>query len=402
MKFASITAYCMLAATLAFAAGKDALGNITADLNAAMTYSVSPGHPEATLAKAQSLINSGKKGADLNEAARFAKASLRAQAINPAALNVLGYTLSEGKITNIARARKIETLAYRTSRRDINVIRWMIADGERRGDLPAILRYYDNGMRLGPEAQEILFPRLTLAMGITDFHPMFRPYIKNNAPWLASFLGYNVYNSKTPDKVAEAIMMAGGLPKNDEKYRGLEGSLLNTLVAQSFHNTAQRYYISLDKTKAVNLSSLALTQDNVNPLRAPITWQPVNTAAAGGDFSASPIKGKMTLQGFVLPSGNGNIATKLLYLTPGSYTFKASREIRLTGENALVTVKLNCLSVNNTQTIWNGDLLSNKGYEPISVPANCPAQSFVIWLSGGDGQNGTELSISEMAITPAK
>jgi hypothetical protein len=400
-KIAAMVSYSIIAVMIAFFVGKDALANIAESLNAPLVHKISSGHPAGNLAKAQALLNSGKKGREMADASQFAKASIRTQAINPAALNVLGYVLSESKTPDITKARKIQALAYRTSRRDINVIRWMIADGERRGDLPDILKYYDNGMRLGPESQQILFPRLNLAMGVAAFHPMFSPYIKNNASWLPNFLGYTLYNSKTSDKVAEAIMMAGGLPKNDQKYREIEGGLLGLLTSQGHFDIAKQYYLTLDDAKPNILNSLALTQDNVNPLRSAITWQPVNTASAGGDFVSSPVKNKMMLQAFVLPGGNGNIAAKLLYLSSGTYSFKAKREVQNRGDNALGTAKLSCVSGGQQQMIWSGDLLRNQGYDKILVPAGCTAQSFAIWLSGGDAQSGTEILISDLAITPA-
>ncbi len=401
-KLAGIAFYAAAAATIAFFAGKDALANIAASINAPQTYQISQSHPAGSVALAQKLINSSKKGKELADAARFAKASLRTQAINPAALNALGYTLSEGKNANLSSARKIQALAYKTSRRDINVIRWLIADGERTGDLKAILRYYDNGMRLGPDAQEILFPRLNLAMGLPLFHPLFAPYVKNNASWLPNFLGYSLYNSKTSDKVADAIMMAGGLPKNNQKYREIEGSLLGLLTSQGHYATAKKYYLSLDDAKPAILSSLSLTPGNVDPLRSAITWQSVSGAAAGGDFGTSADKGKMVLQTFVLPNENGNVATKLLFLTPGRYNFKAKVDARVAGGSTLAAAKLSCVSGGKVQSIWQGDLLTNQGYDLIPIPPGCSAQSMAIWLSAGEGQNGEEILISELAITPAK
>ncbi len=400
-KIAVTVSYSVIAVTIAFFVGKDALANIAESFNAPLVYEISSAYPAGNLAKAQVLLNSGKKGREMTDAFQFAKASIRAQPINPAALNVLGYVLSEGTKPDLTKARKIQALAYRTSRRDINVIRWMIADGERRGDLPDILKHYDNGMRLGAESQQILFPRLNLAMGVPAFLPMFKPYIKNNASWLPNFLGYTLYNSKTSDKIAEAIMMAGGLPKNDQKYREIEGGLLGLLTSQGHFSTAKQYYLTLGDARPNILDSLALSQVNVNPLRSAITWQPVNTASAGGDFVSSPIKNRMMLQAFVLPGGNGNIATKLLYLSPGTYSFKAKLEIQNIGDNALGTVKLSCVSGSKQLVIWSGDLLRNQDYDKISVPAGCTAQSFAIWLSGGDAQSGTEILISELAITPA-
>jgi hypothetical protein len=398
-KLLGIGCYAVIALACAFIVGRNALANVASSINAQAVHRISPAHPKGNLAKAEALLNTGKKGRELSDAANYAKASLRVQAINPAALHVLGYVNTEKNNSELPKARKIQALAYRTSRRDINVIRWMIADGERRGDLPEILKYYDIGMRLGPDAQQALFPRLNLAMGVTSFHPMFKPYIQNNAPWLANFLGYSVYNSKTSDKLAEAIMLAGGLPKNVKSYRETEGLLLGLLVSQGHFDTSRQYYLSLNDAKPNVLSSLSLTSENVNPLRSAITWQPVSGAAAGGDFLTAPVKNKMILQASVLPSGNGNVATKLLYLTPGTYSFSAKRELQSRGDNALADVKLNCVIKGREQLLWSGDLLRNQGYDKIIVPQGCTSQSFAIWLSGGDSQVGTEILISELAIT---
>jgi hypothetical protein len=395
------TVYSAAAVVLAFLAGKDATANIAAGINGALAAQISANHPAATLAKAQALLNTGKKGAALTKAARYAKASLLAQPINPAALHVAGYALSESGNPDITKARRLEALAYRTSRRDINVIRWMIADGERRGDLPAILKYYDIGMRLGPEAQDTLFPRLNLAMSVPEFHPMFAPYIKGDATWLPAFLGYVISNSKTSDQVANAIMMAGGLSKTNAAYRPIEGYILNLLTSQGHYGTARQYYLTLGGANPSILGSTAFTQDNVNPLRSAITWQAVNGAAKGGDFAVSPVKNRMLLQSFALSGESGDIATKLLFLKPGNYAFKAARNIGLEGSRAMATAKLSCVALGKNQFIWSGDLLKNSGYDKIAIPSDCPVQSLSIWLNGGEGQNGTEISISDISITPA-
>lgn len=395
------TLYTAAACVMAFYVGKDATANIAAGINGTLVAQISAKHPAATLAKAQALLNTGKKGAVLTKAARYAKASVLLQPINPAALHVAGYVLSERNNPDIIKARRIEALAYRTSRRDINVIRWMIADGERRADLPAILKYYDTGMRLGPEAQETLFPRLNLAMSVPAFHPMFVPYIKGDAPWLPAFLGYAIANNKTSDQIANAIMMAGGLPKKNEAYRPTEGSILTLLTSQGHYDIARQYYLTLSGANPSVLASTAFTRDNVNPLRSAITWQPVSGAAKGGDFTVSAIKNRMLLQGFALSGESGDIAAKLLFLKPGNYAFKAARSIGLEGSRAMATVKLSCVALGKNQIIWSGDLLKNSGYNVITIPSDCQTQSLSIWLNGGEGQNGTEISISDISITTA-
>jgi hypothetical protein len=398
-KAAILLLYGIIAITLAFWAGKNALGNIVAGLNAAGVVQIDSNHHAGLSAQAEAIINSNDRSEKLDEAFRLAKQSIKAQPLNTSALNAAAYALSRSKTPQAGKAKKLQLLAFKTTRRSINVIRWLISDSQQGGDLPAILRYYDTGMRLGSDEQDILFPQLLLAMEVPEFHPMFSPYIKQNAPWLINFMGFITYNSKNADKIGDAIILAGGLPKNNAPFRQTEGNLLGLMTAQKRYAAAKRFYLSLSNSKSSTLGNLAFNQDTVNPLRSALVWNPVSSATAGGDFAASGIKGKFQLQGFALAGEKGPIATRLLFLPSGTYSLKAALQMNGANENASAIAVISCVSATSEQKIWTSDLVTNKGYDLLSIPAGCETQNLTINLSAGDGPNGAEILFSDMALT---
>jgi hypothetical protein len=391
--------YSLSAIVVSFGAGKSALGNILAGTNAASVAQIDSDHHAGLSAQAEAFINTNERNEKLDEAFRLAKQSVKVQPLNTSALNAAAYALSRSKTPQASKAKKLQSLAFKTTRRSINVIRWLISDSQQSGDLPAILRYYDTGMRLGPDAQDILFPQLLLAMEVPEFHPMFSPYIKQNAPWLLNFMGFITYNSKNADKIGDAIILAGGLPKNNAPFRQTEGNLLGLMTAQKRYAAAKRFYLSLSDSKSSTLGNLAFNQDTVTPIRSALVWNPVSSATAGGDFAASGIKGKFQLQGFALAGEKGPIATRLLFLPAGTYSFKATRQMNGANENASAIAVINCVSATSEQKIWAGDLITNKGYDVITIPAGCETQNLTINLSAGDGANGAEILFSDMALT---
>jgi tetratricopeptide (TPR) repeat protein len=325
-------------------------------------------------------------------------AALREQAINPRALRLLGYYADvEG---DSATAEKFIRMAQRLSRRDAATQLWLIESYARENDTKQTLVHYDIALRTKPDTQTILFPRLLNAIEDQDIRTALKPYIRSKDGWGGSFLYYANANSKNLPTLTDLVVETGGLV-DPESAKSQELGLLGRLVGEKYFADARRLFLQMPGAKPARMTSAAFDPSDRDSRFGPMGWQLIDDPDAGGGFTGKAGDKQISLSLFANSGTTRPVATKLLYLRPGSYLFNARLANLERGEGGFLRWQLRCPSDASGAPLWTIDSINAALRATFAVPANCPVQFLDLIASGGKGQTGLEATVATVSVAPA-
>ena len=249
---------------------------------------------------------------------RLAKSALKQQAFNPRALRLLGY-ISDIK-GDSQQAFVFIKMAEKLSRREAGAQLWLIEYSAQAGDTAKTLHHYDILLTTKPDTQALLFPRLSEAIEDQSIRTALLPYMRQDRPWVSSFLSYATSNSKDLTGLVNLISEAKGYPKN-ASARPLALSLISRLVGEQRFGEAKRIYYLLPDAKASRLTNPDFDDADRNGQFGTMGWQIPDDPNAGGGFVGKAGQGKPVLSIFANSATTQLVASRLLYLKPGSYRF---------------------------------------------------------------------------------
>jgi hypothetical protein len=325
-------------------------------------------------------------------------AALREQAINPRALRLLGYYADvEG---DSATAEKFIRMAQRLSRRDAATQLWLIESYARENDTKQTLVHYDIALRTKPDTQTILFPRLLNAIEDQDIRTALKPYIRSKDGWGGSFLFYANANSKNLPTLTDLVVETGGLV-DPESAKSQELGLLGRLVGEKYFADARRLFLQMPGAKPARMTSAAFDPSDRDSRFGPMGWQLIDDPDAGGGFTGKAGDKQISLSLFANSGTTRPVASKLLYLRPGSYLFNARLANLERGEGGFLRWQLRCPSDASGAPLWTIDSINAALRATFAVPANCPVQFLDLIASGGKGQTGLEATVATVSVAPA-
>ena len=330
------------------------------------------------------------------EAAKLALKALEEQAINAKALRVLGYAADARG--DSAEAERYMRMAVRLSRREPGAQLWLIESSARSGDVNQTLVHYDIALRTRPDTQTVLFPRLLSAIEDQNIRTALKPYIRANNGWAAGFLLFANSNSKNLPTLVDLVIETGGLA-NSETARRQKLELLSRLVAENFFNEARRLYLQMPGAKPGHLTNASFDTSDQDARFGPMGWQLIGDADAGGGFSSKAGKRQTSLSIFANSATTRPVASKLLYLKPGSYLFSARLSNLDHGDGGFLRWQLRCPAI-PVAPIWTIDSIHASPQASFAIPANCPVQFLDLIASGGKGQAGLKATVASVTITP--
>jgi hypothetical protein len=329
------------------------------------------------------------------EASQLALKALEEQAINAKALRILGYT-ADARGDDVQAERYVR-MAARLSRREPGAQLWLIEASARNGDIAQTLVHYDIALRTKPDTQTILFPRLLSAIEDPKIRSALKPYIRGDNHWATGFLNFANNSSQNPLPLVDLIVETGGLA-DVETAKSQELALLSRLVAESFFNEARRLYLQMPDARPARLTSAAFNTSDRDAHFGPMGWQLIDDPDAGGGFSGSEDGRRTSLSLFANSATTRPVATKLLYLKPGSYLFSAQLSNLNRGDGGFLRWQLRCPAI-PARPVWTIDSINASLRASFSIPANCPVQFLDLIASGGKGQTGLEATVASVAIT---
>jgi hypothetical protein len=322
-------------------------------------------------------------------------AALHEQAINPRAVRLLGYYADvQG---DRAAAEKFIRTAQRLSRRDAATQLWLIEAEARENDTKQALVHYDIALRTKPDTQTILFPRLLNAIEDQEIRTALKPYIRAKNGWGGNFLFFANANSKNLPVLADLVVETGGLVDR-ESAKSQELGLLGRLVGEKYFADARRLFLQMPGAKPARMTSAAFDPSDRDSRFGTMGWQLIDDPDAGGGFTGKAGDKQVKLSLFANSGTTRPVATKLLYLRPGSYLFSARLANLDRGEGGFLRWQLRCPSDASGAPLWTIDSINASLRATFAVPANCPVQFLDLIASGGKGQTGLEATVAAVSL----
>jgi hypothetical protein len=314
----------------------------------------------------------------------LAIAALRQQAINPKALRLLGYYADVR--SDATKAEKYVRMAERLSRREPGTQLWLIEAAARRNDTKQTLVHYDVALRTKPDTQTVLFPRLLNAIEDQEIRTAVKPYIQAKNGWGDSFLFYANANSKNLPALTDLVVETGGLA-DQKRAQDQELGLLSRLVGEKYFADAQRLFLRMPGAKPARMVSAGFDSSDRDSRFGPMGWQLIDDPDAGGGFTGKAGDKRVMLSLFANSGTTRPVATKLLYLQPGSYLFGARLANLERGDGGFLRWQLLCPSDVSGAALWTID---------------SPVQFLNLIASGGKGQTGLEATVASVSVAPER
>ena len=380
-------------AYLSFALAVSGIARIKSPQLALMVF---PNESAALASRADQLFFSRANRPPAN-VQKLALAAAYQQPINSKALRLLGY-LAELR-QNPQRAEKLVTLAARLSRREPGAQLWLIENTALNGSTADTLRHYDILLRTKPDTSVVLYPRLLNAIQDADVRANLALYMRLKRSWVTSFLDYALANSKDLPTLNALLVENGGFPKMGALKTQTE-QLLSRLTAEKQFAEARALYLTIPQSSSARLRNLAFDRFDVDGRFGAMGWVINDAADAAFDVDAkAPNKGP-TLSFSVAPVTTSVIATRLLFLPPGEYTFNALISTLQLDNGGTLQWQIRCVAQNGTAAFWSTLAAAKSVSSQFTVASDCPVQTLEIVGSGGNGQAGMEAVISDMSIAP--
>ncbi len=320
--------------------------------------------------------------------------ALEEQAINAKALRILGYA-ADARGDGIQAERYVR-MAARLSRREPGAQLWLIEASARKGDVAQALIHYDIALRTKPDTQTVLFPRLLSAIEDQEIRTALKPYIRAENEWATGFLFFANSNSKNLPALVDLIVETGGLT-DVENAQKQELGLLSRLVVESFFNEARRLYLQMPGARPSRLTSAAFDASDRDARFGSMGWQLLDDPDAGGGFGGKAGERLTSLSIFANSATTRPVASKLLYLKPGSYLFSARLSNLDRGDGGFLRWQLRCPAI-PAAPVWTIDSINASLRASFNIPANCPVQFLDLIASGGKGQTGLEATVASVDI----
>jgi tetratricopeptide (TPR) repeat protein len=375
-------------------AGRDAYVQLTRT-----TGATSAADPVALNAQAkQALLAIGNNPSALKQIQTLAQESLALQAVNPTALAIKGIALaSTGRQ---AESKALIDLATRLSRREVLAHLARIEERVAQNDVPGALRIYDTALKVSRESENILFPILLNALSDDGVQGHFVNVVKQKPVWLPGLIGFAANQPTGMAALSQAIRRAGGLPPGPEQ-RTIQMTIVQALVTQGALQEAKAFFLSTQGAKPQLLTSVEISEANLKPENAPISWQIL-------DVEGAVAVAEKTSKGWhIRLSLNSDLesapARKLLFLDAGRYQMELKGRFLEAPQSARLRVEFLCVAGNGLNTIWTGnwEALSSKDGRisgTFSIPATCREQFLVLKAAGEPDETVAEIVIESVTL----
>jgi tetratricopeptide (TPR) repeat protein len=386
------------AGILAYSTAVSAFASSVRWNNPGLVRQFAPLNAQALIASADELVLAGKKDPDFLEIADLSRRSLSIDPINPAALRNLGLTAE--KLNNGNRAEALIRLSAATSRRDLMAQLWLIEASTSKDDLKAALLHHDTALRAFSESEATLFPILTAAIEDDAVRRELADRLRRRPYWLDSFMNYAIALSPVPNTVSNLLIQAR-LHASSDTQRELQRRLLYGLAAKEDWSSAKRYITWLNKADDRLFSHSNLDQTTTNKWFWPFTWEPISVPGISISFEDENSVARISAD-----SGQRIVALRrFTYLKSGGYQISITEQSVLDNRGAEHVWDVNCLRTGiPASTVWTSGPIRGTRLGTINgafdVPKECNAIGIQLSVVGGLGQQGMELLLRSVSISP--
>ncbi len=176
--------------------------------------------------------------------------------------------------------------------------------------------------------------------------------------------------------------------------------LLHRLAAEQNFAQARRLYSTMAGAKPDLLVTTSIGIANRDGRFGPMDWQLTNDSDAGSGFAKKAGSDAAVLSVFANAATTRTVASKLLYLEPGSYRFAATLSKLSGGDGGFLSWRLRCPADDSSTTAWTINTAGSSTQTDFTINAACSVQILDLTVSGGKGRSALEATVETVAITP--
>ena len=375
-------------AGLAWAAGANAVANITADWNPALSLRLAPNHPVALAARADDLVRQAR----YEEAERAALAAVNNSSVAASALSALARLRAT---SDPESARRLFSYVVQLNRREVSAHLWLVQDLAARRDTERMLTHMDAAMRVSKQTRDFLYP--VLAALIADERALAPAIVtfSQSPSWLEGFFGYVIYNNGPLTHLARIItaMPDEAIPR----ATNIQASLLRRLTQTENYSEARALYREVAPERADSiLRDPTFSNASLYP---PFDWAYTD----GPELRALPIGTRSGgLQLYARTGRGGRVARQMVFLSPGTYGLASEVESLPPSEAGRAVWIIRC--VGNSEELAQlpiGEGGTTKYAVAFAIPnADCPAQWLELHIRGGLEPEGFTGVVGSVSIAP--
>lgn len=291
------------------------------------------------------------------------------------------------------RAVRLFALSDEISRRSLPTRLWLLQQSVDSGDVKGALDQFDIALRTSSTAPDLLFPVLTQAASDPALAAPIAQVLDRPTEWRVMFLNFAA--REAPSDLAQVVLrMQDRAMLRDS---GLVGTLVGRLVAEGDFASARTVH---DAFHPVSAQDGLVREPRFAASSAifPFGWGLVDKAKAGAFRSLHG--GRAALAYHALPGGDGQVATQMLLLPPGSYAL-STRTAQGAGDPlAPAYWTITCAHEGGPQVALLDQPVAGgaSASGDFVVPPGCSAQWLALNLRFSDAPQGQTGSIASVEV----
>lgn len=344
--------------------------------------------PEIAVTAAEARFPAGEvKLNELPSIAANAKAALRMDPLNPAALYDLGMVAEAHRSGS---GLNFFQLAERLSRREVpnEIVLERIA--ARQDDIAGAVARIDHIVSVVPSLAGTIFPPMVPALAQDRIRSTFIAYAAR--PWFPVLLGAAIERSGNPDAIAAMIRAAA--PYQTQAARDdLTSRLFSHVIAGGNINAARRLLAGLPAPSRSAAADIGFTAATSDSRLAPFSWMLNNDDVIGARLARA-----RALAVSVAAEQTGTVATRTTLIPPGTYQLTQTVVYAGLSPRAGLAWDVTCAGM-SASPIWHRPLPIHEGKvtyrSTIVIPPACAAQ---LWRLQATGETGSEVVLRDLVL----
>ncbi|GAD50848.1 hypothetical protein NT2_12_01080 [Caenibius tardaugens NBRC 16725] len=346
----------------------------------------------ALAAHAAQMLDAAGDKARAGQAVAAARAVLRAEPFDVAALRLLGIAK---EMEAEGRGQSLLHLAERVSRRDLITQLALIEHAARAGDLAGTLRHYDRVLAVHPEVDEQLFPILAAALGEDAIRQRLVVYAKRD--WFTRF-AYKAL-SLGADPVAYSALLVGSSGGLDPELAGqMLSRVIGQLVAEGRFADAKRVAQELSGPRGGAMRDLGFTPATLDPRLDTLGWRLADNEIARAFLERD---GRLSLR--IASNRTGEMARRTTLLPEGAYRLAVTIGYQPDTPRARLTWDVRCRGAGGA-VLWQAMFPVKGGSQELGivVPPRCAAQEWRLSATSALSQFPSEAQVVALDLAAAR